>query len=235
MSTGDPPARPPAAVPPMPSTPPATGRRRQWRLGTWQTVIAAVIGAAGAIAAAVVPLLASSTSGPSPGPLPPSPVISSPSDHPAVAISTVSQAPLANGAVEYTFTGTSAHTDPATMMIFVIARNPRPAALGGTWLVSPAATVEGDGDWSVSWKVASLPAQVKWIATIYGSYDSSCSAGGECATSPPVVCPSDCVNPSSAPAAAPAPSSPADELARLGPDAGSSDDTVIATSAPHGP
>lgn len=252
---GQPMATPPDPdpLPPMPSVSPgpppptvapgvvpsAAGRtggrrtRRRFRLRTWQTVIAAVVGAVGVVAAAVIATLGGA---PSPSPVP-GPTTQS-VDSLTVAISAVSLSPLSGGATRYTFTGTSSRAGLDDMLIFVIARNSVPVREGGTWLVSPAANVAANGDWKVTWTLARTPPQVKWIAAIY---ESSCSArAGEhvdCATPPTEEVPSPC--PSGA-VCATVPTDAATEtddagtaasvLSRFGPDAGS----VAATSASAG-
>ncbi len=241
MSTQPDPSPDPAAVPPMPQAPPsagaasaggtAAGRRRRRRLSTWQTVIAAVIGAAGAVAAAVIPMVANSSTVPAPAPSPHvSPTLSPPSDNPAITISTVSQTPAANGATRYTFTGTSSRTDSAAALIFVIAQNHQRAAAGGTWLVSPAATVAANGNWSVTWNLSTTPPQVKWVAVIY---DSSCRS--LCATAPPATeCRTSgaaCVTLTSPPDIGSDAEEAASELAQFGPE----DAFVVATNPPPSP
>ena len=146
------------------------GRRRRFRISKWQAVIVAAIGAAGAVAAAVVP--AAVQPGPSPSPT------ASPAE--TVAISTVTQELLSGGEIQYTFTGTSTRIDPDDMLIFVMAQGTTPVADGGTWMVSPAATVAANGNWNVTWTLRRVPQQTKWVATIY---DGSCT--GDCAPDTP--------------------------------------------------
>lgn len=174
------------------------GKRRKRSIARkWQTVIAATIGGVAAILAAVLPIVlsGSSTSG-SPTPTPsisgshtptspasasptPGPASPGPASSPTIAISTMSR----DGS-RYSFVGTSTGLDPKTMLVFVMAQSPTLTVDGGRWLVSPAATVQANGSWAVTWNVPRLPVRVKWVAVIYQNSQGNCAPEATCAPPP---------------------------------------------------
>jgi hypothetical protein len=152
-------------------------RRGGFRLERWQTVLAAAIGAAGAITATIL-TVDSGHGGGSPGDSTP-------------YITSVSQRALPHGVVSYTFSGTVANL-PAGDQIYVLpeldaAESADPTSLSLTAnLMSPAASVNNSGGWTVTWQVSNVPSYVKWVAAVI---DESCPPGAACATAPATLAP----------------------------------------------
>lgn len=118
---------------------------------------------------------------------------------------------MSHNGSQYSFVGTSMGLDPNSMLVFVMAQSPSLTVNGGNWLVSPAATVEANGRWTVTWDVRNLPTRVKWVAVIYQSSQGSCAPEATCEAEPPQPSPGDSDASNSDPAQASA------ALSRYGP------------------
>ncbi|MEV5884904.1 hypothetical protein AB0L74_19605 [Streptomyces sp. NPDC052020] len=128
------------------------------------TVKASVIGAAGAVAAAVAAgLVTYWTAGSS----------SSDTVQPRISITGWTQHPAAQDAgTAFEFEGTVTDAPP-TVSVRVIVKNPRSsqtassrATDGQAWLVSPPADLLKDGRWKVRWTLTHPPQQARWTAVL---------------------------------------------------------------------
>lgn len=159
------------------------------KLQRWQVLLAAVIASFGAVIAALIPTLASSSGSDHSGSEPaaghsgslPTPDLT-PSDALQVAITAWSEVPFSPAPGEtFSFqgivTGWSGNDD---LQIFVIARETGIDA----WEVSPPAEVLGSQKWSVTWKIPKPPIKARWSAVIM-TPPLGAPAGSTSAPSPP--------------------------------------------------
>lgn len=151
--------------PPEPN-PPAGPRFQPWR--RWQTATrVAVIGAAGAVAAALVTAIAGGliSSGPNHGRDPRPPEVS-------IASWTETRAASSSTSWAYVFHG-SVINPPKGAEVRVIIRLPETksapaygAPKGTKWLVSPKADLLSGGTWKIAWTLEHQPPAGRWLAVL---------------------------------------------------------------------
>jgi hypothetical protein len=152
--------------------------KRRFRLKRWQTILAALIGAAASIVVAIIETSGSATVASFAGP-------------PRISITSFAERSIAHGGEEFTFTGVAENVSDADY-IFVVATSPSKKALTadsngnypvGPWLVSPAASTNAVGKWSITWDMPVPPKKATWTAIIV---NDSCNAppGQNCAGNP---------------------------------------------------
>ncbi len=152
----------PEPDPPTPAPAPSPQRVYPWQ--RWQpSSKAALIGAAGAVLAALLTgLLALSAGGgvePRPAPAP----------RPRVSITSWTETPATPPSKTYVFSGTVTNAPPG-MAVHVMVRTSDTdsggIAFGAEWLVSPKAEILRDGSWKVTWTLAPPPSEGHWVAVL---------------------------------------------------------------------